>query len=173
MSLNEGQDYKELPNIIAVNIIDFDFLETTNYRTIFRLREDKEHGVILTNSLEIHFINMVKWRSMLNKNFTAAPLNMWLAWLDKIQKPELTEEAIRMDSRVAAAEACLEQLRNDKELMYIVEMREKARLDYNSGINYARHEGRAETARKMKIDGVVPENIFKYTGLSLEEIEKL
>jgi predicted transposase/invertase (TIGR01784 family) len=181
LSLEEGQDYRELPKIIAINIINFDFLNTANFHTIFRLREDKEHEIILTDSLEIHFINMVKWRSMVNKNYTPAPLDMWLAWLDKMKKPELAEEAIMRDNRIAAAEACLEQLKNDKELMYIIEMREKARRDWSSGINYAHDEGRAEgeietrieTARNALAEGLSHEKIHKITGLSIEEIAKL
>jgi predicted transposase/invertase (TIGR01784 family) len=157
LSLKEGRDYKELPNIIAINLINFDFLETPNFHTVFRLREDTEHEIILTNSLEIHFINMVKWRNMVNKNFSAAPLNMWLAWLDKMRKPELAEEAVQMDSRIAAAEACLQELSNDERLRNVIEMREKAQLDWNSSINYAHREGlaegRAEGEAKGRVEG--------------------
>jgi predicted transposase/invertase (TIGR01784 family) len=118
-----------------------------------------------------------------------------------MKMPELAEEAIQRDNRIAAAEACLEQLKNDKELMYIIEMREKAKRDWSSGINYARDEGRAEgeiigraegliegeakghaeglteghieTARNALAEGLPHEMIQKITGLSIEEITKL
>jgi len=60
-SLNEGHDYLELPNVIAINIIDFDFLPGGNVHTYFNLREAENPSLILSGALEIHFINMVKW----------------------------------------------------------------------------------------------------------------
>jgi len=224
LSLKKGQDYKELPNIIAINIINFDYLDTDNHHTVFRLREDDEHEVILTNSLEIHFINMVKWRRMVKENYAGAPLDMWLSWLDKIKMPEKAEEAICMDSRIAAAEACLQELDNDERLRQLIEMRDKAAHDRASWLNTAMEKGlakgiakglkegrakgleegrakgleegrakgleegrtkgleegraekladRIESARKMKADGMAAESISKYTGLPVEEIQKL
>jgi len=59
LSLKKRQNYKELPDVILINIINFDYLDTDNHHTVFRLREEDEHEIILTKSLEIHFINMV------------------------------------------------------------------------------------------------------------------
>ena len=60
-SLNEGQNYRELPNVIAVNIVDFDFPPDGNFHTCFHLREDTDPSLILSLALEIHFVNMVKY----------------------------------------------------------------------------------------------------------------
>ena len=60
-----------------------------------------------------------------------------------------------------------------------------AGADYNNAINTAKKEGKEEgraegkaeanidNARKMKADGMPTELIAKYTGLTIEEIEKL
>ena len=60
-----------------------------------------------------------------------------------------------------------------------------AGADYNNAINTAKKEGKEEgraegkaeanmdNARKMKADGMPVELITKYTGLTIEEIEKL
>ena len=54
---------------------------------------------------------------------------------------------------------------------------EEWRRGYNSDMVASKEEGIAEanrtTAKKMKADGLSSEMIFKYTGLSLEEISKL
>ena len=63
LGIKEGQDYKELPNTIAINIINFRFLDTENFHTVFRLREDKD----IVND----------------------PLDRWLTWLDEQSPPEL------------------------------------------------------------------------------------
>ena len=57
----------------------------------------------------------------------------------------------------------------------------KAYRDINNAINTAKKEAKAEgkaegiieTAHKMKADGMTAELISKYTGLSIEEVEKL
>jgi len=81
-SLKSGQDYIYLPTVININIVDFEFLETDNFHTVFRLREDKESQLILTEILEIHYINMVKWRKYGKIDITNEPLHRWLTWLD-------------------------------------------------------------------------------------------
>jgi predicted transposase/invertase (TIGR01784 family) len=44
--LNAGQDYDELPNVIAINIVNFDFLDCGNYHSCFHLWEDTEKSFI-------------------------------------------------------------------------------------------------------------------------------
>ena len=58
---------------------------------------------------------------------------------------------------------------------------DRAEADYRNGIKYARldgrEEGRAEkareTARNMLADGLLPEKIAQYTGLTLADIVRL
>ena len=56
--LESGNDYIVLPDVIAINIVDFDFPPTQSYHSCFHLREDKEREIILTDAVEVHFINM-------------------------------------------------------------------------------------------------------------------
>ena len=60
-SLDEGQEYQELPNVVAINIVDFDFPAEGNTHTCFHIREDTDPSLILSLALEIHFVNMVKY----------------------------------------------------------------------------------------------------------------
>ena len=64
-----------LGNIIVCHPIDFEFLETDNFHAVFRLREDKESDLILAEILEIHFINMVKWRKYSTIDIANEPLH--------------------------------------------------------------------------------------------------
>ena len=66
-SLGEGHNYRKLPNVIAINIIDFNFLPGENVHTCFNLREAANPTIILSHALEIHFINMVKWGQVLHR----------------------------------------------------------------------------------------------------------
>jgi hypothetical protein len=33
--IEAGQDYRELPNVIAINIVDFEFIASENFHTTF------------------------------------------------------------------------------------------------------------------------------------------
>ena len=48
--------------------------------------------------------------------------------------------------------------------------REKARLDYNTGISSAKKQGKLEDAKKMLEEGIELEKVMKITGLEKEEI---
>ena len=94
-SLNKGQDFIELPDVIAINILNFDYLGTSDFQSCFHLRDDKEPDIILTGALEIHFINMVRYRKL--KRNLHDPLYRWLTWFNKNSPPELISEVAKMD----------------------------------------------------------------------------
>ena len=51
--IKKGQDYIGLPKVIAINIIDYEFLATENVHTVFHLRDASEPELVLTDVLEI------------------------------------------------------------------------------------------------------------------------
>ena len=152
-SLKEGHDYSELPSTIAINIVNFEYLDAKNFHTVFRLREDKENNVILTDALEIHFLDMVKWRRLSQKDIKNESLHRWLAWLDKSSPLELVEEAISMDNAIMEAEKRKAYLSGDEELIRAYEMREMALCDLISMENYAREKGYSDGHAKGLEDG--------------------
>jgi predicted transposase/invertase (TIGR01784 family) len=156
-SLKSGGDYREMPNVIDINIVDYRFLPTKNYHTCFHLREDQEPGIVLTNSLEIHFINMVKYRN-LRKRFRGSlcndPLMRWLAWFDVNSPPELVEEVIKMDSAIQKASEQLEYLLNDEDVVRAYDVRFKAMCDLTSMRNYATRTGLAKGYKKGIAKGI-------------------
>jgi predicted transposase/invertase (TIGR01784 family) len=180
-SLNKGEDYQKLPNVIAVNIVDFDFPAEGGVHTCFHLREDTNPSLILTDALEIHFINMVKWRRQVEKDITKNPLHRWLTWFDMKSPPELVKEVAGMDSAIMAANEKQEYLSQDWEERDLYRRRLMAILDYNSGINYAREEGlqkglresKEEIARKLLAEGMSVEFVQKITGLDIATIQGL
>ncbi|MDR2576304.1 MAG: Rpn family recombination-promoting nuclease/putative transposase [Treponema sp.] len=184
-SLKKGKDYKELPDVIAINIVDFNFPPARNSHTRFHLREDIEHDLILTDALEIHFLNMVQYRKQRKKILLDDPLNRWLVWLDVGSPPELIEEVVKMDSAIYAANERMVYVTGDEEAIRAYEMRQMALSDYNSEMNYAHEEGHAkglaeglaekalEIAHKMKEMGFLAEQIQAATGLTVETIEQV
>ena len=192
-SLKSGQDYCELPATIAINIINFNYLETENFHTVFHLREEKEPSLILTDALEIHFLNMVKWRKLGNKDIKNEPLHRWLTWFDKSSPAEQVEEVISMDLAIFEAEKRQAYLSGDEDLIRAYDMREMAISDQISRENYAydkgfaegevtgevKGEAKGEAKRNLEIaqnslaEGLPIKTIQKITGLDLDTIKQL
>jgi predicted transposase/invertase (TIGR01784 family) len=175
--IKAGQDYKELPNVIAVNIINFEFLPSAKYHTCFHLREDGDRDIVLTDALEIHFLDMVKYRRQAGKDLPEDPLSRWMAWLNEKSPPELIAEVLKMDSAIQTADERMVYVTGDDEAIRAYEMRQMALSDYTSTINFAREEGIKEEkiniAMKMKNAGRPLSEIAEFTGLPPETIEKI
>ena len=140
-NLREGQDYSELANVVAINIVSFDFPPSELVHTRFRLREDSDPTLVLTDALEIHFVNMVRWRELGAKNVAGNPLHRWLAWLDPQSPPELVKEVKDMDGAIMVAEQKQDYVMQDKEARELYEMRQKAERDRISELNTAEQKG--------------------------------
>jgi len=162
--LKAGQDYMALPNVIAVNIVNYNFPPLGEFHTCFHLREDSHCEYVLTDALEIHFVNMVQFRkrSRLLKD-RLDDLDRWLAWFDKSSPPELREEAIKMDEAIQIAEERLAQVTEDDEAMRAYWRRTMALCDYTSSMNWARDEGEMNIINLLK-SGKSPEEIIREYG---------
>jgi predicted transposase/invertase (TIGR01784 family) len=176
-SLKGGQDYRELPNVIAINIVDFNYLPGENFHTCFHLREDTDPSIILSPVLEIHFVNMVKWRRLREKDL-AIPLHRWLTWFDRKSPPELIEEVLSMDTAIKKAyELCGFANQQELDAWDLERRREKARFEMGSRLSGARREGREEKtleiARNALTEGLPIEVVQKITGLPTETIQGL
>ena len=166
--LKAGKDYIELPNVIAINIVNYNFPETRNYHSCFRLREDTERDIILTDALEIYFINMVKYREQVRELSAEQelslkdPLFRWLVWLDKSSKPELLEEVTKMDTAIKTAEERLEHITQDDDAMWALTRYMMGECDRTAELNYALEKGRKKE-REEVLDlinqGLTPEEI--------------
>jgi predicted transposase/invertase (TIGR01784 family) len=172
-SLAAGKDYLELPNVIAINIVNFEFLPTGDFHTSFHLWEDTDKAVMLTDALEIHFVDMIKFKKLRERDIQNNPLHRWLSWFDKDSSPELIREVVKMDAAIQKAQERVDYVSIDKEALRAYQMREMALSDYTSGINHAIRENSKEIARKMKKSGENQGKITMFTGLTADEIEKL
>ncbi|MDR1445200.1 MAG: Rpn family recombination-promoting nuclease/putative transposase [Treponema sp.] len=184
--MEAGQDYRETAKVIAINIVNYEFQpEVAAFHLSFHIWEDKHREVLLTDALEIHFLDMVKFRRTGERDIRGEPLQRWLTWFDRGSSEALVEEVIKMDAGIRKAEEKMANVSGDKEALRAYQMREMALSDWTSGINHAREEGMREglqagkregmqeIAVKMKKRGVSAGQIAEDTGLSVEDIAKL
>ena len=60
-NLTAGEDYKKVKKTIAINILDYEQFEEGPFHEIARLKRDYQNK-ILTDRLEIHFIQIPKFK---------------------------------------------------------------------------------------------------------------
>jgi predicted transposase/invertase (TIGR01784 family) len=188
--MEAGQDYREAPNVIAINIVNYEFIAAAPvFHLSFHIWEDHYRDILLTEALEIHFIDMVKFRRVGARDIRNDPLHRWLTWLDQESPEVLVEEAMKMDGAIRKAEEKMAYVASDKEALRAYQMRAMALSDWTSGLNHAREEGlqrgiqrgrlegrqegKLEIASAMKKSGVPVDQIAGYTGLSPEEIGRI
>ena len=190
-SLKEGENYRELPNVIAVNIVGYDFPHGGGVHTRFSLREDSDPSLVLSPALEIHFVNMVQWRKLREKDIASNPLHRWLTWFDEKSPPELIAEVTKMDSAIMAASERQDfiTLTQDDAAWRTYWSRRGAEHDRISNLDGARREGEEigrqegqqigeekkaiEIARNALTKGLSIEVIHDITGLDIETINRL
>jgi predicted transposase/invertase (TIGR01784 family) len=168
--LDAGQDYEKLPKVIAINIVDFEMKRTEGFHTSYHIWEDEEDDM-LSDVLEIHFIDMVKFRRLKGKDIVNNRLHRWLTFLNKNTNDNILEEVINMDTAIQKAQEKMIFVTNDKEKLRAYQMRMLALSDQVSGINYARREGWMEGEKIGEIKGenkLIKRLIAK--GKSIEEI---
>lgn len=128
---------------------------------------------MLTDALEIHFIDVKKFNDLPKKDIENDSLHRWLTFFDQNISEDLLKELMDMDAAIYKANEKMTFLANDKEVLRLYNMREMAQIDYNSGMKKVRDERSIEIARNMKADGEPVEKIVRYTGLTKENIENL
>jgi predicted transposase/invertase (TIGR01784 family) len=172
--LKEGQPFQALKKTITINILDFNHTGVDSYHTVFHLWEDSHKDYRLTDVLEIHFLELPKFRKA--KPDLSKPLDRWLIFIEDSPE-EVREMAMNVDPNIAKAAEILERLGSLDEVRRYYEAREMAIHDEVTRIIGAKAEGRTdrerEIARNMLLEGLAPSLVVKLTELSDVEVEKL
>jgi len=171
--IGKGDDYIKLPKVITINIVNYDQIKLDDFHTCFHLWEDEHKDYLLTDVLEIHFINMIKFRKFKTGDKENNPLERWLTFFDKESTEDELKEVISMDAAISIANERLTYVSQDQDVRRIYEMREKALRDRTTEMNTALEKQAFEiTKNLLKLD-IPIEKIITATGLSREEIENI
>lgn len=146
-NIKQGEDYTSLEKVITINILDFDYLKTESYQSSFHLWEDIEKDYMLTDMVEIHFLELPKFRRKQNKNYKDNAIERWLAFLEK-DIPEATlKELMDLEPAIEKAEKTIEYLSSDEETMNTYWERERSLHERANMINSAEERGDIKRAR--------------------------
>ena len=176
-NIKQGQDYTSLEKVITINILDFEFLGTETYQSSFHLWEDIEKDYMLTDVVEIHFLELPKFRKKKDKDYRENAIERWLMFLEK-DTPETTlKELMSLDTAIEKAEQKIEYLSSDEETMRIYYERERSLHERANMISSAEERGdlnRAKIAiRNMLSKGMSKELISEMLEVSIELVEEV
>ena len=183
--IKKGEDYREIKNVIVINLLNFEFYKRNSYHNIAHMKFEKtkeneyvdmgytEEEEIATSDLEMHFIEIPKFEK---KNPEAeTKLEQWL-WLLAGREDKL-EMAKKENKEIKKAMDIINEMSMDEKEWELYMSRQRAILDYNTGMRDAREEGarikNIENAKNMLKEKIDVQIIEKVTGLTKEEIEKL
>jgi predicted transposase/invertase (TIGR01784 family) len=175
--IKQGEDYIKLSKVITINILDFDYLDIAKFHSTYHLWEDNEADYLLTDLIEVHFIELPKFRRFDKKDLRGNPLHRWLKFFDKMLSEEELKELTEMDSAIKRAEQKLEYLSSDEETLALYRAREdsaheRANLIY-TGRMEGIEEGKIQIAKNMLAENTPLDYIAKVTGLSMDVIKAL
>ena len=163
--MDESDQYGKIKRVISIIITDHPLIkESEKYHHHFGLY-DIESGVLLTDVLEIHTLEVPKARK-LNEDTAKADLLNWMKFFDAKTEEELKVLAQKSPTMQKATLRLME-LSADEKARQLYEARLKERRD-----NYAREKATvftiAKNALQMKLS---LDDIMNLTGLTREEVE--
>ncbi|MDU2123688.1 MAG: Rpn family recombination-promoting nuclease/putative transposase [Clostridium celatum] len=175
-NIKQGQDYTTLEKVITINILDFEFLGTESYQSSFHLWEDIEKDYMLTDVVEIHFLELPKFRKKKDKDYRENAIERWLMFLEKDISETTLKELMSLDTAIEKAEQKIEYLSSDEETMRIYYERERSLHERANMISTAEARGKHDKAieiAKNLLDVLDNETIAIKTGLDIKEIKDL
>lgn len=170
--IKQGEDYTKLSKVITINLLDFRFLETRNYHSSFHLWEDKEKDYMLTDLVEIHFIELPKFRELTGKNYKDESLHRWLTFLEKDISHDVLKELMEMEPAIKMAEEKLDLLSSDPTTIELYKARENSAHEKANLISTGERKAKIEVAKAL-MDILDDITISLKTGLTIEEVKAL
>lgn len=179
--LEEGENYRRLSRVIAINIIDFQFFTSDAYHSCFRLMEERNYEPY-PDLLQLHFFELPKFIKMEQDGKLESQDRMvkWLCFLTN-EDDSRWEEMAKQDPIIDKVVNRLKIASLDPEARMQYEAREKMLKDIASirgdGIEEGIEKGQLimaqEIAIKMITKGIEIGTIIEFTGLTEKEINDL
>ena len=167
----KGEDYSNLNKVITINILDFNYINLEKFHTSFSLRENESTEYKLTDVLEVHFIEMPKFKNLKEKDLQNDRLQRWMMFLRNDISYEELEVLVNMDNDIKRAEEKLEYLSSDPVTQELYFERERALHEKANLLNTGARQGKVDVVKRMLAKNYDLELIIDATGFTEQEIE--
>ena len=175
--LKKGEQYDALTPVISINLLNFNLNKNDGNAHSCYMIYDTKNKRLLTDHLQIHIIELKKFK----KNILAKDLNCWLDFFTNknlegnmseiVKEKPIMEEAQKRYNNFIRSRLMMSEY--DKKEIDLYDKQIMLEDKRKEGIKEGRHAEQISMAIAMKKDGADINLISKYTGLSIEEIEKL
>ena len=185
--IKRGKTYESYKKVVIIAIIDFELeitKEIEKMETKWRIREDENTEIILTDALEIHIIELSKTK----REYETNKENRKVQWMMFLDNPNTEEVGKIMEENKEIKEAVVEvhKMSKDEKLRKLAELREKAIMDekeiystgYHKGEKIGYSQGKLEGektgySKGQKKEKIEIAKILKKKGMSKEEISEI
>ena len=175
--LKRGEEYDQLKRTVAINILGFNLFDVKDYpnmHSCFGVYDIKTQCQ-LTNKLEIHFLELLKFKGKSVKDMNR--MEKWAAYFSPSTPDEELEEIAESEAAIRDAMEVEDMFTKDEVAKRAYEKAEKFRRDQAAQLSYARQEERVKAVamlKKLKIskDLAIAQLIESY-ALSNEEAVSL
>ena len=169
--IDKGQNYGKLTRAVSIMIVDFELVKTDSaFHHRYRLY-DRKNKLEYSDALEINVLEIPK----VQKDETS-PVSTWLRFFAAKTEDEFMRLA-QTSSAMEEAWGVIKELSADERERLLAEDREKTRRDnaayYETGLVEGRAEGCASIISHMLAQGLSPEQISSFTGVTLSEVNAL
>ncbi len=149
--LTEGEKYSVLRPAISICVLTQTlFPQISGLHLDFRLRE--ESGVMLTDNLQIHFLELSKLKVTAHNVYHATPAERWAFFLRNAEQLTPTDIGqLFPDKEIAEAAGVLEMISQTPAQRLLYDARLKFQRDEESKLRHARQEGEARGVRIGRI----------------------
>lgn len=164
--LKRGQEYEDLKQTIAINILNFKLFDCDEPYSSFKLLETARHEV-LTDKCSILFFELTKVN---NKVDSKDRKKLWLQLINAETEEELDMLNQTGVPEIQKAVVILHEMSLDEEVQEMARLREKWILDENSALGNAERRGIEKGAKKER--EYMIEKMRK-SGMTDEQIQKV
>ena len=185
--LKKGDSWEKAPIVYQVTVLDFNYGNEGEVKTktpVSRYAMRTKDGRVLSNSLNIIFIELPKTRDIEETLETNTPLENWAIFLKEADNPKKKSVITRLTEKEAGlmqAQKSLSSISANRDLWIAQYRQEIADRDRRSSISAAlkkgmdagRIEGKYEAARNFLKMGLSPEQVAEGTGLSVSEVKSI
>ena len=169
--IGESDQYEKIKPVISIIITGHTLIkQSEKFHHHFKLY-DIENGVLLTDALQIHTLEVPKTRKI-SEDTTKAELLNWMKFFD-IKSEEDMEMLSRKSPAMKRATLRLKELSADEKTRQIYDERLKEQRDRYAREQGARQDERFIIASNMLMDSEPFDKIARYTGLTYDDIEDL
>jgi predicted transposase/invertase (TIGR01784 family) len=157
--LRKGKPYGKLPRTACINLLAFNLFTdnefASDWHSCFAVVNKKRPEHLLTEDLEIHFLELPKWERLRRTTSNYTAIDKWLAYFSRSTTPEQMEELAMSETIIQDALQAEQRFMQDPNLVTAYDQAEKARLDRIAREEYLLDQGRTEglvEGRKAGID---------------------